>query len=66
MQAAVKAWDIRTGGWHEPELDLVPFAVRPGEVIPPVPADGKPLDGEEELLDGNELAVGHEFFSLGA
>ena len=28
--------------------------------------DGKPLDGEEELLDGNELAAGHDFFSLGA
>ncbi len=41
-------------------------AVRPGEVNPPIPADGQPLDGEEELLDGNELAVGHEFFSLGA
>jgi hypothetical protein len=41
-------------------------AVRPGEVIPPMAEDGKPLDGEEELLDGNELAVGHEFFSLGA
>ena len=40
-------------------------AVRPGEVIPPIPEDGKPLDGEEELLDGNELAAGHDFFSLG-
>jgi oligopeptidase B len=41
-------------------------AVQPGEVIPPMAEDGKPLDGEEELLDGNELAVGHDFFSLGA
>jgi oligopeptidase B len=41
-------------------------AVRPGEVIPPTADDGQPLDGEEELLDGNELAVGHDFFSLGA
>jgi len=41
-------------------------AVRPGEVIPPMAADGQPLDGEEELLDGNELAAGHDFFSLGA
>jgi oligopeptidase B len=41
-------------------------AVAPGEVIPPMAADGQPLEGEEELLDGNELAVGHDFFSLGA
>ncbi len=40
-------------------------AVRPGEVIPPVASGGKPLDGEEVLLDGNELAEGHDFFSLG-
>ena len=40
-------------------------AVRPGEVLPPIPADGQPLDGEEVLLDGNELARGHDFFSLG-
>ena len=37
-----------------------------GEVIPPIAADGQPLDGEEVLLDGNELAAGHDFFSLGA
>jgi oligopeptidase B len=41
-------------------------AVRPGEVVPPMAAGGQPLDGEEVLLDGNELAVGHDFFSLGA
>ena len=34
-------------------------------MIPPMAEDGKPLDGEEELLNGNELADGHEFFSLG-
>jgi len=27
--------------------------------------DGAPLPGEEILLDGNELAEGHEFFALG-
>ena len=32
--------------------------VRDGEVTPPMPEDGKPLDGEEVLLDGNELAAG--------
>jgi oligopeptidase B len=40
-------------------------AVRPGEVDPPTTGDGAPLDGEEVLLDGNALAEGHEFFSLG-
>ena len=40
--------------------------VRDGEVTPPIPEDGKPLDGEEVLLDGNELAAGAAFFSLGA
>jgi oligopeptidase B len=41
-------------------------AVRPGEVIPPLAEDGQPLDGEEVLLDDNELAAGAGFFSLGA
>jgi oligopeptidase B len=41
-------------------------AVRPGEGIPPIPADGQPLDGEEVLLDGNVLAEGHGYFSIGA
>ncbi|MEV7329688.1 S9 family peptidase [Micromonospora sp. NPDC093244] len=41
-------------------------AVRDGETDPPVSADGAPLDGEEVLLDGNQLAAGHDFFSLGA
>jgi len=40
--------------------------VRDGEVTPPLPEDGKPLDGEEVLLDGNQLAEGKAFFSLGA
>jgi oligopeptidase B len=31
-----------------------------------MPEDGKPLDGEEVLLDGNELAGDAPFFSLGA
>ena len=31
-----------------------------------MPQDGKPLDGEEVLLDGNQLAKGQGFFSLGA
>lgn len=40
--------------------------VREDEIDPPVSADGAPLDGEEILLDGNALAQGHDFFSLGA
>ncbi|MFI6331564.1 S9 family peptidase [Micromonospora chersina] len=41
-------------------------AVRDGETAPPVSEDGAPLDGEEVLLDGNQLAEGHDFFALGA
>jgi oligopeptidase B len=41
-------------------------AVRPDEVTPPIPADGQPLDGEEVLLDGNALAEGKGYFSIGA
>jgi len=37
-----------------------------GEVTPPMPEDGKPLDGEEVLLDENELAEGKAYFSIGA
>ncbi|MBX6356102.1 MAG: S9 family peptidase [Micromonosporaceae bacterium] len=39
--------------------------VRPGEVDPPSTAEGTPLPGEQVLLDGNELAEGHDFFALG-
>ena len=31
FQAVSKAMDIRHRSWSEPELDLIPFAVRPGE-----------------------------------
>jgi oligopeptidase B len=41
-------------------------SVESGETAPPMPENGKPLDGEQVLLDGNELAEGHDFFSLGA
>ncbi len=40
-------------------------AVAIGEVDPPSTGDGAPLAGEEVLIDGNELASGHEFFALG-
>jgi oligopeptidase B len=41
-------------------------AVRPDDSGPPMSEDGSPLDGEEILLDGNELAGDQQFFSLGA
>jgi oligopeptidase B len=40
-------------------------AVAAGEVAPPSTDSGAALDGEEVLLDGNELGAGHDFFSLG-
>ena len=40
--------------------------VRPGDTGPPMAADGTAPDGEEVLLDGNELAGDGEFFRLGA
>jgi FkbM family methyltransferase len=33
FQALAKAWDIQNGTWYEPELDLIPHAVRPGESV---------------------------------
>jgi len=41
-------------------------AVRPDGAGPPISQDGSPLDGEEVLLDGNELAGDGKFFSMGA
>src|ERR1039457_4506665 len=40
--------------------------VRPGDAGPPMTSDGAALDGEEVLLDGNELAGDGKFFRLGA
>jgi oligopeptidase B len=37
-----------------------------GDLPPNLPEDGAALPGEQVLLDGNELAEGHNFFSLGA
>lgn len=31
VQAVSKAWDIRGGSWTEPELDLIPYAIKDGE-----------------------------------
>ncbi len=41
-------------------------AVRPDDAGPPISPDGSPLDGEEVLLDANELAGGRRFFAIGA
>jgi oligopeptidase B len=41
-------------------------AVRPDDGGPPLTQDGGPLDGEQILLDGNELAGDNPFFSIGA
>jgi oligopeptidase B len=41
-------------------------AVRPDDAGPPMSQDGAPLDGEQVLLDGNELAGDEKFFSMGA
>jgi oligopeptidase B len=65
---------VRKGGWwrYARTVEGQQYAIHcrrrvlDGEVSPPVPEDGKPLDGEEILLDGNELAAGAGFFALGA
>jgi oligopeptidase B len=41
-------------------------AARPDDTGPPLSEDGSPLEGEEVLLDGNELAGDERFFSMGA
>ena len=65
---------VRKGGWwrYARTVEGQQYAVhcrravRPGEVIPPLAEEGQPLDGEEVLLDENELAAGAGFFALGA
>jgi FkbM family methyltransferase len=32
VQALAMGWDIRSGGWREPEMDLIEYVVRPGDV----------------------------------
>jgi oligopeptidase B len=65
---------VRNGGWwyyaRTQEGKQYPVhcrrAVRPDDTGPPLTEDGAALDGEEVLVDGNVLAVGREYFSLGA
>src|ERR1043166_779944 len=33
MQAVSKAWGIPLGSWSEAELELIPYAVKPGETV---------------------------------
>lgn len=33
LQAAAMSWDIRTRSWWEPELEILPYAVRPGDTV---------------------------------
>src|ERR1700728_4314607 len=64
---------VRKGGWwrYARTVEGQQYAIHcrrrvlDGEVRPPMPEDGKPLEGEEILLDGNELAAGAGYFSLG-
>ncbi len=65
---------VREGGWwyYARSIEGKQYmlhcrsAVRPEDAGPPMSADGSPLDGEEILLDGNEMAGDSPFFRLGA
>jgi oligopeptidase B len=65
---------IRKSGWwyYTRTVEGQQYAIHcrvpagPGETTPPLPSAGQPLAGEHVLLDGNELAESHEFFTLGA
>jgi len=65
---------VRKGGWwrYARTVEGQQYAIHcrrrvlDGEVRPPMPEDGKPLDGEEVLLDSNEVAGDAGYFSLGA
>jgi oligopeptidase B len=65
---------VRKGGWwyYSRTIEGKQYSVycRRGvgdaDERPPMNEDGSPLDHEEVLLDGNELAGDHEFFSIGS
>jgi oligopeptidase B len=65
---------IRKGGWwyYARTVEGKQYgvfcrrAVRPDDSRPPMNDDGAPLDGEEILLDANELARDAPFFAIGA
>jgi oligopeptidase B len=64
---------VRKGGWWRYSRTVEGQQYRiycraqasAGEPMPQLPEDGKPLDGEQVMLDCNELAAGHDFFSIG-
>lgn len=33
LQSVAMGWDIRSGQWHEPELDLIQYVVKPGDTV---------------------------------
>jgi oligopeptidase B len=65
---------VRKGGWwyYTRTVEGKQYRVhcrvraRPADSGPPMSPDGSPLEGEQVLLDGNELAGEGQFFSLGA
>jgi oligopeptidase B len=65
---------VRKGGWwyYTRTVEGQQYRIHcrrpagPQDDTPPVAADGRPLDGEQILLDGNELAGDASFFALGA
>ncbi len=65
---------IRKGGWwyYARTVEGMQYPVhcrrpvRADDAGPPISEDGSPLEGEEVLLDGNELAGDEKFFSMGA
>lgn len=44
----------------------IPVTEGTDEWVPPQIPEGEPAPGEQIILDSNELAEGHEFFSIGA
>jgi oligopeptidase B len=64
---------VRKGGWwyYNRVVEGQQYGIHcrvaadPTATAPPSTVDGAALPGEEILLDGNELARGHEFFALG-
>jgi oligopeptidase B len=78
IKARVKETDlsvpVRDGGWwyYSRTVEGKQYAlhcrraVRPDDAGPPLTGDGTPLDGEEVLLDANELAGDNAFFRIGA